>query len=409
MSIDESEESETATYTIEFSQNENDDGTYENIAFKNIYPTGFTLRGDITFTDEDGQPVENATVDTTNAEYFSITGFSLEKGKTYTVKFSGTSLTPTEENPVVKNSATITYTKVSANSETAGSGETSGTSATPAENEEGVATDGAITVDEPQPEETETSTEPEEGSGTEEGSDNTGDTDTDGESEGTVSDNLDSIADNSKALLGNTINKTTSLTNTVETDVTHMYLKTVKTVSENDSAQTFLFKIERYASKKDNDPTDVYYTQVHCITPSADGSTYTGSAVLQADKRGYYKVTEITDWSATDYDFGSVAVTHDVETRYKDSNGTQTVRNDYTTTSQHSASFLLPRRIYETSGALATDYGTPSDDTEVTVSFVNKPSDYAYLSGQSYAENKIVDKKAEETEQEETEPEQEAS
>lgn len=188
--------------------------------------------------------------------------------------------------------------------------------------------------------------------------------------------------------LGNSITKITRLSNQVETDVEHLYFKVEKTTENYDPSQTFLFKIERYASEnaKANgaEAKDIYYIQINCTEKQNDG-TYKGTQLIQVDKRGYYAVTEITDWSATDYEFESTS-SADVQTS---GYSAEVQKNGEISQSGQMVEFSLPRLIYS-SGAFPTSLGMPSSYSCLTASFVNNESDYAYLSGQAYAENTIL-------------------
>lgn len=177
-------------------------------------------------------------------------------------------------------------------------------------------------------------------------------------------------------------------TNKVETDVTHLYINVKKKIDNDDPSQTFLFKIERFDSKdaydKDSSsPVETFYTQIHC-------TTNTGSQLIQADKRGYYKITEITNWSNTDYK--SVSVTSvtvsvsnsSVSFENASINGTITKSS-----SGDSIAFAMPRYKY-TGGAFPTILGISDKGYYPTVTFTNKESEYAYLSAQAYAENSIT-------------------
>jgi hypothetical protein len=133
-------------------------------------------------------------------------------------------------------------------------------------------------------------------------------------------------------------------------------------------------------------------------------TVYTGSRLVQVDERGYYRITEVTDWSATDYDFGEVSSSDVPIENYPSKalwfggkNQTlllaplqegitiQTVGEEKAQLPV--AEFTLPRMMYEDSQAFPTSMGSLVDDTYPTVHFVDTESIYAYLSAQAYAQN----------------------
>jgi uncharacterized repeat protein (TIGR01451 family) len=139
-------------------------------------------------------------------------------------------------------------------------------------------------------------------------------------------------------------------------------------------------------------------------TTTTTTTVYTGSRLIQVDERGYYRITEVTDWSATDYDFGEVS-SSDVSTENYPSKalwfggkkqtlllaplqGTITIQTVGEEKAQLPvAEFTLPRMMYEASQAFPTSMGSLADDTYPTVHFVDTESIYAYLSAQAYAQN----------------------
>lgn len=189
------------------------------------------------------------------------------------------------------------------------------------------------------------------------------------------------VEDESNAqTLANSITWTKRLTNQVETDVTHLYINVEKRIEADDSSQTFLYMIERFDDRNDTNPAETFYTQIHCLK-QADG-TYSGNKFVQVDKRGYYRITEITGWSDTDYDFDSTEYRD--TTAFKGTTVSGSVSRNNTT-----VSFVLPRYSY-ISGAFPTSMGTLVSDTYPMAIFINSESEYAYLSGQAYAENKFI-------------------
>lgn len=191
---------------------------------------------------------------------------------------------------------------------------------------------------------------------------------------------------------GNSISKVERITNEVATDVTHLYLKVQKEIAAEDFGQSFLFKVtyfENEEAAESGAAGEISYVRVNCTEIAANesgASVYTGSRLLQCGKRGVYRVEELAEWSASDYDFGGAAA-YALPTR---ENGlrlypTGAVRNGEAKANGRTVTLTLPGIAYS-SGAFPTSLGTVL--TEVpTAEFVNTESEYAYLSGQSYAEN----------------------
>jgi uncharacterized repeat protein (TIGR01451 family) len=347
MTIDDGDDAENAEYTITFKQKYTTSGyTYHDITFTDYLPTDFEIDSEygIKFTDSEDNEITDVKIETdfnSTDKKFTISGFELNPNTEYKVTFKGKRVEPTEENPTVTDEATIIYYRDKVNST-----DTSGNTTEGAENSEVSST----------------------------------------------------ATETSSTLLGNKISKTTSLTNQVETDITHLYLNVEKTIAVDDPSQTFLFRIDRYDSSTATTPTDTYYTQVQCTTEvttknaetgKEEVTGYSGSQLVQVDKRGYYTVTEVTDWSSTDYDFGLSSYTDVTDTATAfDSTETSANGSVSTSTSGSTVSFALPRQQY-ISTAFPTTYGVPSTAPYPTVSFTNTESEYAYLSGQSYAENTI--------------------
>ncbi len=233
------------------------------------------------------------------------------------------------------------------------------------------------------------------------------------------------------------------VTNQVETDVTHLYIDLEKTIlaysykadtsdtssdtstlipdisewdDDGDTSQTFLFKVEYYSEENDTyedesaEPDSISYVDINCtegttttVTSSMDiegattGSTvttYTGSQMLQLDKRGTYVITELTDWSNTDYDFVSSKASilnNTYRTTYYGSISTGTRKSNSITVQ------VLDNGATANS-AFPTALGTLGSNTYVTLTFTNEESDYAYRSGQSYGQNVFLSTVSEITE-----------
>ena len=163
----------------------------------------------------------------------------------------------------------------------------------------------------------------------------------------------------------NAIAKTERITNKVSTDVTHLYLNIEKQIAAYDPAQSFLMKICYYKGEKaakNGAAGETFYTRINCTNEQQDGApyTYTGNSIVQCDRRGVYVVEEDCSWSNTDYEF----------------DGSE---------EEKKVSITLPETMYE-SGAFPASLGTDLSALPKVV-FNNKESIFAYLSGQSYAEN----------------------
>lgn len=223
----------------------------------------------------------------------------------------------------------------------------------------------------------------------------------------------------------NAITYYANVTNTTDTKSTWTYLNLKKTIDEADANQTFVFKVERYdteeESKKDNvQPTDSFYVDIRCNkteekkVTSADGlsesssTIYYGEQYIVLGKRGYYKVTEITDWSATDY---QTIPTIDIPTTLiatKESTDTDTTNTSDTTsdTTGNSENVVagidLPSDLLESTALkLSSIYKYKEVSSESsskqllvlndipTVTFGNTKKIQVWKTGQSYATNNL--------------------
>ena len=172
------------------------------------------------------------------------------------------------------------------------------------------------------------------------------------------------------------------LTNQTETDVTHLYVDIDKIIPESDPAQSFLFKIERFDKEDLSDTPQTSYTKINCTVEQEDNS-YTGSRLLQLDKRGYYRITEVDDWSSSDYLFDSINFT-DITAVSGFSEG-KTI-----STKNTSGVIQLPRQYNKNSLAFPTSFGELKTGSYPILKFTNKLNDYAYKTSQAYAENLIT-------------------
>lgn len=148
--------------------------------------------------------------------------------------------------------------------------------------------------------------------------------------------------------------------NTVTTDQVHLYFKIQKNITSADVGRSFLFRVDRYNSSTDTSPAETYYVNL-----SFDDSDGTSAAkLLQTDKDGYYVVTEIDDWSETDYVAYSGSDT-EIATHSFTLRGTDNLYDFYTAN---------------------TNASTTDCNTAV---FSNTLDEYAYSDSQAYIDNKI--------------------
>ena len=182
------------------------------------------------------------------------------------------------------------------------------------------------------------------------------------------------------------------LTNQTETDVTHLYLSIVKEISEDDPSQTFLFKIERFDDDKLSGTPDISYARINCTekkqVENMDSDCYIGNSLLQVDKRGYYRITEIDDWGSSDYVFENISVTDMTKIT-----GWSNLDIKSINVESKNAIIRLPRQSDVATLTFPTAYGTFSSGSTAVlypvVKFTDKPNKYAYRTSQAFAENKI--------------------
>ena len=209
-----------------------------------------------------------------------------------------------------------------------------------------------------------------------------------------------------------------------------------------DPTQKFLFRIDRFSEDEETFKTsnilDTFYVTVNCedeLIPNGTGFTlggapynytlyteednsarssqyiqdgnsvkikkkydrtqiYTypaeilhGVQTVHVRQSGIYRVTEITDWSSTDYDFwkGSNIL--------KGGDGTAPIGQGASCTTNGN-----PSVIFSVTDIKAADYENASYEDPITLvttyrptaSFTNSETEYAYLSAQAYAENSIT-------------------
>ncbi len=177
------------------------------------------------------------------------------------------------------------------------------------------------------------------------------------------------------------IAKGKDVTNEVVTDVTHLYLNIEKQIESEDPYQTFIFKVEYYkegATVGTDDPDGISYVNINCTEYDDTDECYYGSRFIQTDRRGTYVITEVTDWSNTDYESVSASgenaeAPYDESYSISEKDGTVTV--------------VLLTDSTDKNAAFLTKLGSLEDGTYTTSVFKNTDSEYAYRSGQAYTVN----------------------
>ena len=181
-----------------------------------------------------------------------------------------------------------------------------------------------------------------------------------------------------------------------------------KNIHNSDPTQKFVFKVERYAEDDTvmNTLLESFYVTMNCTNDPENGiypyelddsdkysydsennkvtvtykngEKYTfpaavkrGVQTVKVKKKGIYKVTELSSWSSTDYDFwyGS--------NRYLGEDGTGSADTE---------GKYVKVIVGEGNAAYAP---SSEEDNRPTASFTNTETEFAYLSAQAYAENTI--------------------
>lgn len=177
----------------------------------------------------------------------------------------------------------------------------------------------------------------------------------------------------------NTLHYIADNSNITNAKATWLYLNVKKYISEDDPSQTFIFKIERFDSKEsyntDTFPSDTFYVNIRCKSIIDDESTkYVGEQSIILGKRGYYKITEVTSWSATDY---------------------ETTSYDLYNNSMDYVGISIPVDMYRSTAIkLSTMYnqsqvGNTTLAEFPTVVFSNVKKNQVWKTSQAYAENNI--------------------
>ncbi|GEM_PF-2724238 len=183
--------------------------------------------------------------------------------------------------------------------------------------------------------------------------------------------------DSSGAALQNSITKVDDVTNQVESSARWLYLNVEKEIRDEDNAQAFLFK-----AINNNDTAQTLFADIFANNKDGENDTYRGNQLIQIIQRGNYTVSE-TDWANTDYDIDS-AFYSSTDIDISD----LTIKQGEITAASHSVSLYIPRAMYE-STAFPIWAAEDEDGNNVypTVTCVNTPSEYAWLSAQSNVEN----------------------
>ena len=143
-----------------------------------------------------------------------------------------------------------------------------------------------------------------------------------------------------------------------------------------------MFKIERFDKENLSDVPEISYTKINCTTKQTDDN-YTGSRLLQLDKRGYYRITEVKDWSVSDYVFDTLNFSDLTAVPGFSGKGLHSIQNE-------SVVIQLPRQYNTASLAFPTFLAELQTASYPILKFTNKLNDYAYRTSQAYAENLIT-------------------
>ena len=164
-----------------------------------------------------------------------------------------------------------------------------------------------------------------------------------------------------------------------ELELSALYRETLDEYIVSYNEQTA--KIERFDKDDMSDTPEISYTKINCTTKQTEDN-YTGSRLLQLDKRGYYRITEVDDWSNSDYLFDEITCT-DIS-KVSGLTDSKTI-----STQNQSAVIQLPRQYNKDSLAFPTSFGGLQTGSYPILKFTNKLNDYAYRTSQAYAENNI--------------------
>ena len=219
----------------------------------------------------------------------------------------------------------------------------------------------------------------------------------------------------SEEQIGNTLHVTYTISVPNTTSSSEYYFSIEKLslldsyIHSTDDEQKFIFRVDYFVETDTHNPASTFYVTLNAngdytlagdlpstdkysynrsantVTASytpyegAEAESYTfvpavrrGSRTVKVLQKGLYKVTEITSWSKTDYDFWSGSNV------YKGTDSSKTEAQG-TAAMDGNDPYVLFR---------ITDTDTDKANA-AAVSFMNTETEYAYLSSQAYAENKI--------------------
>lgn len=197
-----------------------------------------------------------------------------------------------------------------------------------------------------------------------------------------------------------------------EKDIQNYYFDITKTIfidkniHDSDDEQKFVFKVERLDGDTNN-AVECFYVTMNCTSTVTDSltlakstdnkyeligtnpsdcqvkvtydnaETYTfhaavksGTKTINVGEKGRYRVSEVSSWSSTDYDFWKGSEKYTSKTGSQKTAETNHAGND-------------PYVIF------TIDDTDAEKINHASVSFTNSETEYAYLSSQSYAENTI--------------------
>jgi hypothetical protein len=205
-----------------------------------------------------------------------------------------------------------------------------------------------------------------------------------------------------------------------------------KNIHSSDSEQKFVFKVERFdegTTSFTGTPSQVFYVTMNCtnditdnyeypfaLTSGGNGKSFinkeitcedgytfpaailNGKQVVHVQQEGIFRISEVSGWSCTDYDFwngsniykgygdGTQDGVSKIEDGFKDSTSTESYKLPV---GDEKCVYIDVKKLK--ADQFATETATIDGKTvyRPTVSFTNTEIEYAYLSSQAYAENTI--------------------
>ena len=131
---------------------------------------------------------------------------------------------------------------------------------------------------------------------------------------------------------------------------------------------------------KDSSKVTITYDNNGSTLYTFPAAIYRGKQTVHVTQKGIYRISEMSDWSKTDYDFwiGSNIYTGNGA---DDKSGNRI--KDCTT--NDAGDFV----IFSVAAVSAENYDKKNPDNRLTASFTNCETEYAYINAQAYAENTI--------------------